>query len=293
MAPRRARAATSSRVATALTLGLLANLQAKWELDLAWTRVRRRGPLQRSQRPRFRRGQPSSTRSDTGRRTSSMKAPAQRSGSAVAGACGASPRRRGHAASARRKPRSSARELTPMGAEKAANADGTIPEWTGGIKSPARGRLSRTIRPGSIIRDPYANDKPLFTITPENMGAVRRASSRRDTRSCCSTYKSTYKMMVYPTHRSAAFPQRIYDATKRVATTANLALAATASRARSRAFRSRFPTQGVEVFWNHVLRYRADTAQRSIGQAPVTRERRLHAGEVPRRVPVPVHACRA
>ena len=35
-------------------------------------------------------------------------------------------------------------------------------------------------------------------------------------------------MNVYPTHRSAAVPQRIYDATKRIATTAQLAGAATA-----------------------------------------------------------------
>ncbi len=37
------------------------------------------------------------------------------------------------------------------------------------------------------------------------------------------TYRNTYKMIVYPTHRSAAAPQRIYDATKRIATTAELA----------------------------------------------------------------------
>ena len=30
------------------------------------------------------------------------------------------------------------------------------------------------------------------------------------------------------------------------------------------------PKQGVEVFWNHVLRYRGDAAARQIGQAPVT-----------------------
>ena len=37
------------------------------------------------------------------------------------------------------------------------------------------------------------------------------------------TYRNTFKMIVYPTHRSAAAPQRIYDATKRIATTAQLA----------------------------------------------------------------------
>ncbi len=83
-------------------------------------------------------------------------------------------------------------------------------------------------------------------------------------------YKDTYKMVVYPTRRSAAFPQRIYDATKRIATTANLAPGGNGVTAAIEGIPFPIPKQGVEVFWNHVLRYRADTAQRSIGQAPVT-----------------------
>ena len=100
-------------------------------------------------------------------------------------------------------------------------------------------------------------------------------------------------MLVYPTHRSAAFPQRIYDATKRVATTANLAPGGNGVTGAVEGIPFPIPKQGVEVFWNHVLRYRADTAQRSIGQAAGHGERRLHAGEVPRRVPVPVLRARA
>jgi len=42
------------------------------------------------------------------------------------------------------------------------------------------------------------------------------------------TYKSSFKMNVYPTHRSAAYPQRIYDATKRIATPPSSPRAATA-----------------------------------------------------------------
>ncbi len=80
-------------------------------------------------------------------------------------------------------------------------------------------------------------------------------------------------MNVYPTHRSAAFPQRIYDATKRIATTAKLAEGGNGVTGAVDGIPFPIPKEGVEVFWNHVLRYRADVAERVIGQAPVSRER--------------------
>ena len=159
-------------------------------------------------------------------------------------------------------------ELTPLGAEQAANADGTIPAWTGGIKTPTEGGFPN-YRTGEHHPDPYASDKPLFTITPENMGQYA-AKLTEGHKKLLEQYKGTYKMIVYPTRRSAAFPQRIYDATKRIATTANLAAGGSGVTGAVEGIPFPIPKQGVEVFWNHVLRYRADTAQRSIGQAAVT-----------------------
>ncbi len=46
--------------------------------------------------------------------------------------------------------------LTAVGAEKAGNKDGTIPEYTGGLTTPPAG-----FQAGSGIRpDPFANEKP-------------------------------------------------------------------------------------------------------------------------------------
>jgi len=84
-----------------------------------------------------------------------------------------------------------------------------------------------------------------------------------------TTYPS-YKMVVYPSRRSAAVPQRIYDATKRIATTATLAPGGNGVLNAGEGIPFPIPKTGVEVFWNHVLRYRADAATRQIGQAPVT-----------------------
>src|SRR5262245_3363772 len=54
--------------------------------------------------------------------------------------------------------------LTPVGAERAGNAAGTIPAWTGGyaMADPA-------FKQGAPRPDPFAADKPLFAITSENI----------------------------------------------------------------------------------------------------------------------------
>ncbi|MGE5245884.1 MAG: DUF1329 domain-containing protein, partial [Betaproteobacteria bacterium] len=54
-------------------------------------------------------------------------------------------------------------DLTPIGAEKAGNKDGTIPAWTGGLCSPPAGWT-----PAQGYVDPFASDKVLFTITKAN-----------------------------------------------------------------------------------------------------------------------------
>lgn len=159
-------------------------------------------------------------------------------------------------------------DLTPLGGEKAANADGSIPAWTGGIKSAAEAGFPNH-KPGDHYGDPYASDKPLFTITPANMDQYTSKLTEGH-KKLLQTYKGTYKMVVYPTHRSAAVPQRIYDATKRIALTANLTAGGNGVSGAIEGIPFPIPKEGVEVFWNHVLRYRANIAARSIGQAPVT-----------------------
>src|SRR3954469_10761178 len=54
-------------------------------------------------------------------------------------------------------------ELTPLGAEKAGNKDGTIPAWTGGYTTPIPGD-----KPGGRRGDPFKDEKPLYSITAKN-----------------------------------------------------------------------------------------------------------------------------
>jgi Protein of unknown function (DUF1329) len=158
-------------------------------------------------------------------------------------------------------------ELTPLGGEKAGNADGSIPAWDGGIKSAAEAGVSG-YHPSDHHPDPYAADKPLFTITAANM-AQYAGKLTEGHKALFKTY-GDYKMIVYPTHRSAAAPQSIYDATKRNATSAKLVPDGNGFTGAIGGTPFPIPQAGVEVFWNHVTRFRGIGAALQVGQAPMT-----------------------
>ena len=56
--------------------------------------------------------------------------------------------------------------LTPMGAERAGSKDGDVPAWSGKwLGTPPQVKYQR----GERYPDPYADEKPLFVITAQNM----------------------------------------------------------------------------------------------------------------------------
>ncbi len=160
-------------------------------------------------------------------------------------------------------------DLTPMGATMSGNAAGTIPAWTGGIKTPAEAGAPG-FKPASHHPDPYASDKALYKIDASNM-AKYAGSLTAGSKALLTAYKGSYFMNVYPSHRSAAFPQRIYDAVKANASTAKLTGGGTGVTGAIGGSPFPVPESGLEAIWNHILRYRVDTAERYIGQAAVSR----------------------
>ncbi len=158
-------------------------------------------------------------------------------------------------------------DLTPLGGEKAGNADGSIPAWTGGLKSPADAGFPN-YRNGDHYPDPYANDKPLFTITAANMSQYAAKLSEGH-KALFKTYPD-YKMIVYPSHRSGASPESVYEATKRNATTARLVPDGNGFTGATGGTPFPVPQNGLEVFWNHITRYRGVTVGLEVGQAPMT-----------------------
>ena len=151
-------------------------------------------------------------------------------------------------------------DLTPLGAEKAGSADGTIPAWDGGITTPPAG-----YKVGDHHPDPYAADQPLYTVTAANLAQYQD----RLTAGHIALLKAypDYKLLVYPSHRSASNPQRIYDATRQHAITAKLTEGGNGITGSVVGIPFPIPASGLEVVWNHLTRYRGIAASRHIGQA--------------------------
>lgn len=159
-------------------------------------------------------------------------------------------------------------EVTPYGAERAGNADGTIPAWDGGLKSAEQAGFPG-FKTGGHHPDPFAGDPVLFTINAQNMGQYSEFLTEGE-KALMQAYPETYFMNIYPTRRSAAFPERIYEATKQVAATAKLIDSGNGVDGAVIGIPFPFPQNGLEAIWNHLLRFRAEKADRAIGQAPVT-----------------------
>ena len=155
-------------------------------------------------------------------------------------------------------------ELTPLGAVKAGNADGSIPAWTGGITSAPAGY---TI--GDHHQDPFPEDKVLFEITAQNYKEYAEFLSEGQ-KKLFEAYPDTFRMPVYPTRRSASNPQAIYDATKVNATRAELLDDGNGIKGAVIGIPFPIPQNGLEAIWNHILRYRGEAVQRNGGQAAVT-----------------------
>ena len=89
-------------------------------------------------------------------------------------------------------------ELTPMGAERAGNAAGTIPAWTGGITELPAGYVE-----GQPLVDPFPGDQPQFTITAANFEQYQDKLSPGQV-ALLQRYPDTFRMPVYESRRSAA-----------------------------------------------------------------------------------------
>ncbi len=173
-----------------------------------------------------------------------------------------------HAAISQEESSKLGKQLTPMGAIKAGNKEGTIPPWTGGIRTAPEGFKSGQHHP-----DPYANDKVLFKITAQNYKQYADKLPE-GYKKMFELYPDTFYMNIYPTRRSAAYPERIYEATREAATTAELLESGNGitKNANWAGIPFPIPKTGLEVIWNHIMRYRGTgSAKRQIVQAAVTR----------------------
>ncbi len=148
--------------------------------------------------------------------------------------------------------------LTPFGAEKAGNKEGTIPEYNGGLTTPPAGFVPG---PGPKPRpDPFPNDKPLYSIDAKNMD--KYADKLTEGAKAMMTKHPGFRIDVYPTRRTVAYPQFVLDNTVKNATrckTVDEGLAIVPECAGGIAFP--IPKTGYEVMWNYMTRWIGGTVE--------------------------------
>ena len=143
--------------------------------------------------------------------------------------------------------------LTPVGAEKAGNKDGTIPEWTGGLTTPPAG-----FQKGSGKRpNPFANEKPRLTITSANV--AEHASKLSAGTVELLKRNPSYRLDVYPTQRTVTQPKRLLDNAVRNATSAKVNNDGLGIEGALPGVPFPIPKNGHEAMWNHLTRYTGNT----------------------------------
>lgn len=156
--------------------------------------------------------------------------------------------------------------LTPLGAEKAGNAAGSIPPWTGGITQAPAGYMGS----GTHHIDPFAGDKPLFTITRANLAQYRDQLTPGQV-ALFETYPDSFQMPVYPSRRSGSAPQWVYDNTAKNAVSAKLLDGGNGFADAYGGIPFPIPQNGVEALWNHIARYRGTYVVRRASEVAVQR----------------------
>lgn len=152
-------------------------------------------------------------------------------------------------------------DLTPLGGEMAGNADGSIPAYTGGMSQPPAGWT-----PDKGYVDPFAGEQPLFTITAANMAQYKDKLSP-GMQALLAKYPA-FKMPVYPTHRTAMVPDAVAAKVKQEATNVELN-GFGVSHLNGTTTPFPIPKSGLEVVWNHTLRYLGGGLQRTYASFPV------------------------
>lgn len=153
-------------------------------------------------------------------------------------------------------------DLTPLGGERSANAAGTIPAWAGGLVRPIAGYQAGMHHP-----DPYAADAVQYVVSSKNLDQYQ-AQLPLGLKTLLAS-NPDYFLRVFPTRRSAAAPQRIYDATRINALNAELISGGNGVQGAVAGVPFPLPQTGQEAIWNHILRYRGEQAHFVTNQAAV------------------------
>lgn len=142
------------------------------------------------------------------------------------------------------------KSLTPVGAERAGNREGTIPAWVG-EKQDADWNWGKL----RLDHWKHKTDEPLFSIDAANVD--KYADKLSPAQVALVKQTKGYRMDVYPTRRSCGVPDFVAENTKKNAGVAKLAANGWAlQEAWVPGVPFPLPSSGVEAMWNMAMRYR-------------------------------------
>lgn len=150
------------------------------------------------------------------------------------------------------------KDLTPIGAEKAGNADGTIPPWEGGLTYENYPDLPK-VKPGDRRPDPFPDDKPLFTINAQNVDQYKDKLSPGQV--AMFGKHPDWKMNVFTTRRTSTYPKRIMGYTVKNATRAFLSEDGLTAVGAKGGYPFPIPKNGNEAILNHLYAYLYDNCK--------------------------------
>ena len=156
-------------------------------------------------------------------------------------------------------------DLTPMGAEKAGSKSG-VGAWSGRAID---GSSLLNGYDGSALPNPFAGDKPAYTVTAAN-AAQYDAQLTTGQKAMLATYPDSYKLNVYKSNRTCTYPDFVYKAAKR---NAEVGLLTDGGNGISEAIMASpfpIPNNALEIVWNHTLRYRGERVARDFNMTAPT-----------------------
>ncbi len=151
------------------------------------------------------------------------------------------------------------KDLTPVGAEMAGNADGSIPPWNSkGTPVP-----EEFVAGSDNYVNAYPDEKPLYTIDDSNWQQYAELLTPGTQALFKKFGKDGYKIHVYPTHRGTIRPDWYYANTLKNATGATLVADGQKIDNNLPGVPFPIPQSGLEVMWNHMIRYGEDSSLES------------------------------
>ncbi|MDY6828545.1 MAG: DUF1329 domain-containing protein [Pseudomonadota bacterium] len=158
---------------------------------------------------------------------------------------------------------------TYIGAERAGNADGSIPAWDGGFKDEW---IPSGWESGEYYPNPFPNDEVLFTINASNYTQYKDRLTPGQI-AMIEAYPDTFYMNVYPSRRTAKVPDSVKESIIWNATNTELANEGQGMVNFREVTPFPIPSgedAGIQAIWNHIVRWRGGIGvlQREAAFAP-------------------------